>query len=189
MVALAFLAPVPHGHSNVHLAIYRRLLALPAADAPAHIHVLADEPFRKRVTQLPASPHTRVSFHALNEEDAYATVANPDTLRVPPLSLTARGGTRALHGSFVPIMCPPATLYLSQYARMLDVLKDIKPDLVVVDVLFAALGADVCRTLHLRYAILAPIGSLDVSLFTQPGGRALWKYPMRVSSSTYERSH
>jgi hypothetical protein len=178
MAILAFLTPVPHGHSNVHLAILRRLLELPVPDAPSQIHVLADEPLRKRILQLPSSPHTAVSFHVLDDEDVFAGLSNADDLRVPPLSLVRPGGLRALTGNFVPIMCPPPTTYLRRYARISDVLRDIRPDLVVVDILFSALGADVCRTLGLRHVMQAPLASLDTAVLTQPGGRGLWKYPM-----------
>jgi hypothetical protein len=179
MVVLAFLTPVPQGHSNVHFTIYRRLLALSAAEgAPAQIHVIGDEPLRARVAQLPPSEDTAVSFHVLDAEDMFESLSDSASLRVPPLSVAKRGGTTGLHGNFMPIMCPPADVYLRRYERIVEVLKEAKPDLVVVDLIFAALGADVCRTLSLRYAILAPISSLDIAALSQPGGRGLWKYPM-----------
>jgi hypothetical protein len=158
MAVLAFLTPVPHGHSNVHLAILRRLLELRPPDAPSQIHVLADEPLRKRILQLPSSSHTTVSFHVLDDEDVFAGLSNADDLRVPPLSLVRSDDLRALTGNFVPIICPPPStnLGLRRYARISDVLRDIRPDLVVVDIFFSALGADVCRTLGLRHVMRAP---------------------------------
>jgi hypothetical protein len=189
MAVLAFLAPVIHGHSNVHLTIYRRLLALsPAEGAPAHIHILGDEPLRKRVAQLPFSEHTAVSFHALDPVDVFASGAEFASLRTPPLSAVRRGGTSGLR-NLMPIMFPPADVYLHRYERIVEVLREAKPDIVIADVLFANLGVDACHTLNLRYAILAPIGSLDMSTMTQPGGRGMWKYPMPVLASLRLASH
>jgi hypothetical protein len=180
MVVLAFLTPVIHGHSNVHLTVYRRLLALsPAEGAPAHIHILGDEPLRKRVAQLPSSEHTAVSFHALDPVDVLASGAEFASIRTPPLSAVKRGGTSGLR-NFFPIMFPPADVYLHRYERIVEILREAKPDMVVADILFANLGVDACHTLNLRYAILAPVGSLDISSMTQPGGRGMWKYPMPV---------
>jgi hypothetical protein len=189
MAVLAFLTPVIHGHSNVHLTIYRRLLALsPAEGAPAHIHILGDEPLRKRVNQLPSSEHTAVSFHALNPADVHASGTESTLLRTPPLSAVKPGGMSGLR-ELLPIMFPPVDVYLHRYARIVEILREIKPDIVVADLLFARLGVDACHTLNLRYAILAPVGSLDISTMTQPGGRGMWKYPMPVLTFSCPASH
>jgi hypothetical protein len=179
MTVLAFLAPVPHGHSNVHFTIYRSLLALPVDKAPSHIHIIGDEPLRKRIDQLALPSYCKVSFHALDPVDIFdVIISDKSQLRVPPLSVLKPGGLRGLRGHFVPIVCPPSAVYLSRYQRILAALEKIQPDLVIIDVIFVAVGLDVCRTLNLRYAILAPTASLEISVMSQPGGRGLWKYPM-----------
>jgi hypothetical protein len=185
MVVLAFLAPSIHGHANVHLTIYRRLLALsPAEGAPAHIHILSDEPLRQRVAQLPSSEHTVVSFHAIESVDVLKSVGDGPFMRVPPLSV----GTSALHGQLMQAMCWPPDVYLRWYERIIEILKEVKPNLAIVDFLYAALGVDVCRTLSLRYVTLAPLSSLDAAGLSQPGGRGLWKYPAYVQFLSFRSS-
>jgi hypothetical protein len=181
MVVLAFLTHVISGNSNVHFAIFRRLLSLPRAEAPSQIHIIGDEPLRKRVDRLPSSPHTSVTFHVLDQTDVLPSfLSNSDTLRSPPISFFTPAGIRVFKDLFVPAAMLRPDVYLRRYAQLLSIFQDIKPDLVVVNILLGTPGFDACKTLGLRFIFEAPISSLDVERMSQPGGQGLWKYPMYV---------
>jgi hypothetical protein len=178
MVVLAFLTHVISGHSNVHFAIFRRLLSLPAGEAPSNIYILSDEPLRKRVASLPRSAHTAVTFCAIDDTDVLGSVAS--TFRGPPLSFFTPAGRRVLREHIVPATFLRPEVYLRRYSRIMAVLQEIKPDLVIVDLLLGTPGFDACTKLRLRYVIEAPVASLDVVRASQPRGRGFWKYPMCV---------
>jgi hypothetical protein len=177
MVVLAFLVPVLAGHSNVHFAILHRLLSLPISEAPTQIHIIGDEPLRQRIMTLPASDYTRVAFHPLDSVDTLAPfISNSEQLRSPPFS-PGPTGLRVLDRALIPVVFLSPDTFLRRFARTLSILQDVKPDLVVIDVLHGSVGSDACRKLDLRYVRVAPVSSLDMSRATQPGGRSFWKYP------------
>jgi hypothetical protein len=181
MVVLAFLTHVISGNSNVHFAIFRRLLSLPRGEAPSQIHIIGDEPVRKRVDRLPSSPHTSVTFHVLDQTDVLANVGpTSDTMRGPPLSFFTPAGIRVFQDVVVPLLIFRPDVYLRRYAQLLSIFQDIKPDLVVVNILLGTAGFDACNALGLRFIFEAPISSLDVERMSQPGGQGLWKYPVYV---------
>jgi hypothetical protein len=178
MVTLAFLTQVMAGHSNVHFAIFRRLLALPASEAPTHIQIIGDEPLRKRVAGLPASVHTRVTFHPLDATDVMGGMSNNVNAALrSPERLGDTGGLRVLQRALANNIYLATDVYLRRYARVVSILQDIKPDLVVIDIMHNYVGRDACDKLGLRYIIEAPIASLDLARLVQPGGRGLWKQP------------
>jgi hypothetical protein len=183
-LTVAFFTPSIHGHSNVHLTILRQLIAeAGTGDHPSlAIHVVGDEPVRKRICSLPSTPHASVTFYAIGDDDLLLRCSEfKDIYRARPASLFGRGGLDAIR-SLGPIVAPPPELYLPRYAGILKVLQDVMPDLFVVDVLYQALGAEAARSAGVRYMLLSPSCSLDMALFEQPLGKGFWKYPMFVSS-------
>jgi hypothetical protein len=182
MRVIAFLSPVPSGHSNVHVSVIKRILASRSSedDPPLlALHVISDEPLRERIRALPDSEHTTIAFHALGTTDVFSDItADMSQLRVPPLSLVRAGGLQAFTGTFMPTMCPEPGVYLDRYLRLLTILQNIKPDIVVIDIVFASLGRDACNQIGAPFIVQAPISSLDLSLMTQPGARGFWKFPM-----------
>jgi hypothetical protein len=185
-LTLAFFTPSIHGHSNAHLTILRQLLKEAGEDGrpSLDIHVLGDEPVRPRIQSLPTAKHASITFHSIGDEDLFLTstsgvMFHKEIYRVPPSSVFRRGGLDAIR-SLSYVFAPSPALYLPRYARILDVLKEVKPALFVVDVLYQPLGADVARHGGFKYMLLSPLSSLDTSLFRQPHGKAYWKYPMLV---------
>jgi hypothetical protein len=175
---LAFLTPVAHGHSNIHFTIFKYLLTTARTDdLHLYIHIISDEPQRKRVDALPASPHATITFHAMADEDIHQAFQDGNLLRGPPLSLAYENGIRSLH--IIPdILNPLPSIFLSRVHRVTQLLQDIRPDVFVVDVLIHAIGLDAANKASVPHVTIGPTASIDMSAVTQPGGRGLWKYPL-----------
>jgi hypothetical protein len=183
-LTLAFYTPSIHGHSNVHLTILRQLLAEAGeAGRPSlDIHVLGDETARSRIQSLPTAPRATITFHAIGEEDFLLTTTtgmlfHTEIYRTPPSSIFRPGGLDAIR-VLGPLLAPPPALYIPRYARILEVLKAVKPALFVIDVMYKALGQDIARHAGFRFMILSPMCSLDLAFYNQPHGKSFWKYPM-----------
>jgi hypothetical protein len=183
-LTVAFLTPSIHGHSNVHLTILRRLLADAGRQGRPSItiHIIGDETARKQILSLPRAMHASITFHAMGEDDLFmgcVASANVDmnTVRAPPASVFRPGGLDSIR-SVAPIVTPPATLYVPRFVRIVEVLKETRPSLFVVDLLYQTLGVDAARNTGVRYMIVAPVCSLDLCQLEQPLAKGLWKYPM-----------
>jgi hypothetical protein len=128
---LAFLAPVIRGHANIHFTIFHYLLTEPRTDdLHLDIHIISDEPQRKRFSTLPSSPHATLTFHAMGDEDMH--MAFHSGVRVPPLSVAYTNGIRMMH-VISDLLYPPPAVYISRVHRITQVLEDVRPDLFVVD--------------------------------------------------------
>lgn len=171
---IAFLTPTIHGHSNIALTIIQRLQSTyPTCD----IHVFGDKPLEKRFTQNPEI------FHYIGEADmlqACAARANSNTtaenFRTPPISLRRQGALSVI-SDLGHILAPTPEEYLGRYQKMLQFIQELKPDLLVVDVLYGPLGLDLSITNGVPYVLLSPTASLDVAFFHQPRWEAFWKLP------------
>jgi hypothetical protein len=175
---LAFLTPIVHGHANVHFTIITYLLTEPRTDdLYLDIHIISDEPQRKRLNTLPSSPHASLTFHAMGDEDIHQAFHNGSVMRAPPLSLAYENGIRMLH--IVPeIMHPPPSTFISRVHRTAQVLQNVRPDIFVVDVIIHAIGLDAANKAGVPHVVIGPTASLDLCAVTQPGGRGFWKYPL-----------
>jgi hypothetical protein len=176
---IAFVFPLLSGHSNVHIATLRRLL-LTTIDRHLQIHVLSDEPMRKRVTELPGLSNHTLTFHALGEQDALDFVTSTAVKgRHLPGSLIAgtQGAGLDIYRNGVGFLCPEPKLYIRHYSIILEIFREIKPDFVVVDILFG-MGVDACETAGIKFGYMVPISSLDIAGMSQPGARGFWKYPL-----------
>jgi hypothetical protein len=176
---LAFITPLAYGHANVHYAVLRNLLTEARHDTHLRLHVIGDEPQRKRLQTLPSSEYATLEFHPMAEQDyhhAFASAGGGALVRGPPLSLSHKGGLRMLD-PMAALMFPEPAEYLDRLSKVVAVLERVKPDLLVIDIIFNALGADAVQRTGLPFVVLAPGFSLDSSGPNQPGGRGLWKYP------------
>jgi hypothetical protein len=177
-VTLAFLIPSIIGHANVHLAILRRLLAREASDTgEIHVHVIGDGPLRKHILSLPKSDQCFVYFHLMFEEDLLMSLGDGKMHRLPPLSLFSRAGLSTLDG-ICQAFAPAPDAFIPRFHRIVEVLRKVKPQLMVIDMLVNTLGVDSAKHVGVPYVTISPGSSLDMSIFDQPGGRVLWKYPM-----------
>jgi hypothetical protein len=73
------------------------------------------------------------------------------------------------------------TGYLSRYAKILEVLERVKPDLMTGDMMYRGLCADACRNAGVDWVVLSPGPTLDFCGLMQPRARGLWYYPAYVS--------
>jgi hypothetical protein len=182
-LTLAFLTPIIHGHANIHFAILRYLLAARETDGMfLSLHIISDEPQRKRVAALPSSAHASVTFHPMGEDDLLAPIRVPgdtDLLRSPPLSLFYRNGLRSLRDVLDPLFAEPEA-HLSRLAAIVGILEQIKPDVFVLDFLLHGLGLDAirCTGLVIPHVVLSPGPSIDMCGLIQPQGRGFWRYPV-----------
>ena len=67
--------------------------------------------------------------------------------------------------------------YLEIYDRCVEIIEEVRPDLVVLEPLFA-FGFDACKRLDQKYVVVAPNALKDVALFEQPRLAMLWKFPV-----------
>lgn len=184
-LSIAFLPPCINGHSNVHVVAIQNLISLePHKSPPLHIHVVADEPLRKRIEALVPLPRHRLTFYSSNDKDHFRQYAGPvGEIRKPQPSLFGRGGMATLN--HLPKMTfPPVDIYMAQFLRLKQILEGIKPDLAMADVLLPV-GVDACKAAGVRYGMMSPNSSLDWALWSQPGGRGFWKYPMLASTTPF----
>jgi hypothetical protein len=171
---IAFLTPTIHGHSNIALTIIRRLQS---TYTECNVHVFGDKSLGKRFTQNPEI------FHSIGETDmlqACAARATSNTtaenFRSPPISLRRKGALSVIAG-LGHIIAPAPEEYLGRYQKMLQFIQEMKPDLLVVDVLYGPMGLDLSITTGVPYVLLSPTASLDVAFFHQPRWEAFWKLP------------
>jgi hypothetical protein len=183
---LVFLTPLAYGHANVQYAILRNLLTEPRPGIQhLHLHIIGDEPQRKRLQSLPTSSHATLTFHPMGEEDIHLkfTAAGGSVhVRGPPLSLTYKRGLSMLTGA-PDVMYHKPEAYLSRYRKIVDVLEKVKPDLFVVDLLLHSLGVDAVAKTGVPHVVVSPGPSMDLACPNQPGGRGFWKYPWYESRS------
>jgi hypothetical protein len=177
-LTIAFLTPSIHGHSNVHLTILRRFLSVkPEGVSRLALHVIGDEPLRSRLASLPTpAAHCTFAFHTMGTRDYLEDTVNPDRLKKPP-------GSLKVYRDLMRVMNREPKEYLGRYAKIVEVLESVRPDIVIVDMIYRALGVDACRTAGADWVILSPGPSLDFCSLTQPHARGLWYYPVCVSSS------
>jgi hypothetical protein len=182
-LTLAFLTPYIHGHSNVHLTILHRLLTMkPQGVSRLAIHVIGDEPLRPRLASLPVpASHCTLAFHPMGTRDYLEDFVDTKHLKKPPPTFSNTGSLH-IYRDITYVMNREPTEFLSRYSKLLDVLECVRPDMVVVDMLYRSLGVDACRKAGADWVILSPSSSLDFSSLTQPQGRGLWHYPAYVFS-------
>ncbi|KAL1835483.1 hypothetical protein VTJ49DRAFT_6631 [Mycothermus thermophilus] len=70
------------------------------------------------------------------------------------------------------------------YKHFATLAEEIRPDLVVVDSLFA-IGLTACRGLGLKHVVLSPNTLKDFAAALQPRGAFFWKYPVLGSGFSY----
>jgi hypothetical protein len=189
-LTIAFLTPVIHGHANVHFAILQYLISTPRSDGRfLNIHVISDEPQRKRVADLPSSGHASVTFHPMGNNDLLAAIRSSggsELLRTPPLSLFYKQGLSSLPG-ILRVILPEPEAHLSRLSTIAQILKNLKPDLFVIDMLLHGLGLDALYRANVKipHVKISPGPSLDLCGNMQPQGRGFWNYPWFVQVAAF----
>lgn len=62
------------------------------------------------------------------------------------------------------------------YTSIVSIIKDVEPDLIVVDSLMAA-GLTACYESGIKFICLGPTSIKDFAVSSQPRAAALWKFP------------
>jgi hypothetical protein len=182
LLRIAFVCPSISGHANVHLASLHHLLSLASPCPPLQLHLISEAPLRTRVTSLLPSHRHTVSFHELRKECYWQSAAEGDVherRHGPPRPFTEDG--RRAFDVVRRAVTMPVNEYMSYYVRALDILREINPNITVVDVLMAAgpVG-DACTTAGIQYGVLSPIPSLDFVRMARVSLKNVWKYPAYV---------
>ncbi|KAL6874556.1 family 1 glycosyltransferase [Trichoderma longibrachiatum] len=70
------------------------------------------------------------------------------------------------------------------YTSIVSIIKDVEPDLIVVDSLMAA-GLTACYESGIKFICLGPTSIKDFAVSSQPRAAALWKFPAPFSGFSY----
>ena len=135
---------------------------------------------------LKAAPHARPPvFHELDAPNlSQALLARQPKFwdiiahRMQPNPFTIAATARATSNVFLPW---DAKDFVSIYRQLETILKDVQPQLTVIDPCFAP-GWTLCVQEKLNHVIFQPNSIKELSLGSQPRGQALWKYPAYVSN-------
>jgi hypothetical protein len=187
-ISVAFLTPPANGQCNVHFAVIQHLLSLSSdkVSGAVDVHLLGTEPLRKKIPlsllQPTSGSNNRLTFHCYGTSDYVADIAADmrKVSRGPPASLFGKGGRDALAGLPAFLFGPPDE-FARHYNSLIVILKDIKPQVVIIDPIMVVLGIDVCTESGLPWAMISPGNSLETVLHAQPGGAGFWKYPSCAS--------
>lgn len=175
-LTIVFVPPCSRGHLNAHHAILRFLMRnqLPGVSR-LNLHVASDEPARKVLSDLYAgNEHCSVHFHAIGETDQFDNFMDMSIIKKPSPSLT----DLSTFTQAAKIIFPCPELYFVRYNNLRKLLEDIKPDLVVLDLVTRTVGVDACKAAGIdNFVLVSPGPSLDLASVRQPQGRGLWYYP------------
>ena len=185
---ILFLTNSERGQSTVVLATSHALLTAPGADVEVHIASfpkLADDVRKASDDALaaasPPSNARPIVFHTvagLSMTEAWqgmlaSGAAGVNVTSMPQHWWQAPAKLRPLFRVMQPW---DAEAFLVVYQSLLDIIRDVGADLVVVDNIFGqALTA--CRFLGVDTMVLSPNTIKDFALPFQPGAVALWKFP------------
>jgi hypothetical protein len=178
-VTLAFVCPSVSGHANIQIATLQYFLS--TSDGPSFaLHVLSDEPIRKRVEVLPRLARHKITFHSLGEEYFQEVHVDTDMERHGPIDLFAKDGLRG-YQALAQLIVPNSQRYLDYYERCRAIFQSLLPDLdlVVVDVLMNHAG-EACRSLNIPYGVCSPNPSFDMTRIMTKSLKRFWKYPAYV---------
>lgn len=189
---LVFLAPVEQGHSNVHRAICSHLLStnLPEV-ASLSIHVIGDEPARSQWHHLiQESDTSSLVFHAMGTHNHLEIGNNGERIQDHTNFLKSKPASLAVGGlelceRISSLIYKSPTEYLTRYQAIRRVISEVKPDMVILDILFRNMGRDACNTEGYKYIVLSPGTSIDHAALHQPRGAGLWKFPPLFTNITY----
>lgn len=176
---ILFLINPEYGSSSVHLATIQTILE---RYPNIQVHVASHAAAEERVRRLPlAKGKKEVQFHELPGRQ-YGTAISEAMgnfrktaahLLHPP---GRRGADHFLTCIQVTSLPWSAEEHLSIFQKMLEIIKDVDPAVVVLDLSLRP-GVDAARRMNRRHAFIAPNPLSDVFFAKQPAGKMFWKYP------------
>jgi hypothetical protein len=185
------------GQANAFLATSEALLQ---ADPGLEVHLASFPRLQPEVTstsqqaQRTAAGANPIVFHTIKGLSMAEGVKNyfhqrPTPMRgLLPASYSSRlhftSTLRAIHDT-IPVLVPYDGPQLVEiYSSLVDIIKQVDADLVVVDSLMTA-ALTACCHLHVKFVCLSPNAIKDFAARHQPNGAGLWKYPALFSGFSY----
>lgn len=169
--SVLFITCSDYGQANVMLCVASELL-----QSSFVVHIASTATLAPRVAQL--GPHAQ--FHLISGDSMFETylAAGHNIYEV-----THRPGILGAVSSFTKVDRMMQNWmdgrYLALYGNCVALLKDLAPDVVIIDPLCAP-EIDACRSgqHQQKLVILSPMGLKDLLVPVQPWGGILWKYPV-----------
>lgn len=187
-----FLSPVEQGHSSIHRAICSHLLSTNFPNLTSlSIHIIGDEPARLQWQHLIQKSNTRsLVFHAMGPRNHLEIAGSGERIRDPTNFLKSAPASLAVGGlelceRISSLIYTSPTDYLIRYEAIRRIVSEVKPDIVILDILFRNMGRDACSAEGCKYVILSPGTSIDHAAFHQPRGAGLWKFPPLFTNITF----
>ncbi|RKU40519.1 hypothetical protein DL546_002153 [Coniochaeta pulveracea] len=185
------------GQANAFLATSEALLQ---ADPSLEVHLASFPRLQAEVTstsqqaQRTAAGAKPIVFHPVKGPSMAEGVTNYFRQRQTPMqgllpaSYSSRlhfsSTLRAIHDT-IPVLVPYDGPQLVEiYSSLVDIIKEVDADLVVVDCLMTA-ALTACCHLKVRFVCLSPNAIKDFAARSQPNGAGLWKYPALFSGFSY----
>ncbi|OQE18833.1 hypothetical protein PENFLA_c020G05271 [Penicillium flavigenum] len=177
---ILFLTSPEHGQSNVALAVAEEFLHR----GEFEVHIASFKQLSTRVQAIndQAEYDQAIHFHPIAGLSVTEIVARTtDTICHPPGLAGTRKACDILNNC---VLGWTPDEYIQSYQSCLEILKDIRPVVVVADPLLH-LGLDAARSIDARIVILWPVTLKDVVATVQPKAGMLWKYPLTGSGYPY----
>lgn len=170
---ILFLTSPEHGQSNVALAVAEEFLRR----GEFEIHIASFKELSTRVQAINDKPgyDQVIHFHPIAGPSLSEIVTRtiPDICHRPGLA-----GTRdACNLINISVLGWKPEEYILSYRSCLEILKDVRPVVVVADPLLH-LGLDAARSIESRIAMLWPVPLKDIVVTVQPKAGIFWKYPL-----------
>jgi hypothetical protein len=179
-LTITFICTPLSGHANIHLANLTYLLSLPpSASPPLNLHLISEEPTRRRIASLPSSNRHTFTFHAFSDTSFHnERVAHENWPRIPPVRPSLARG-KWTYGSVAEVIAMPPQTHLAYHDSIVNILNQLKPDLVLADILLLP-ALEACITTDVRWGLLSPGSCLDTYRLQQPKAGAFWRVPRCV---------
>ncbi|KAF5698761.1 glycosyltransferase family 1 [Fusarium mundagurra] len=180
---ILFLTNSDYGQANVVLATAYELVL---AAEQVQVHIASFEALRPAVLatdQLAAGESGRspgrLIFHTLLGMSQFDAAARPDVdifaaYDRPPTVINAARTILSIEGIMQPWGLEE---FAELYEQTVHVVKQVKPDLTVVEPLFSP-GLTVCHHVGVKWIVLSPNTIKDFAVPEQPRLAGLWKYPI-----------
>lgn len=184
MKTILFLANSEHGQTNIILALTHELILHPDID----IHIASFPALERRVNKLlhdnaprynahnVASVSSRVHFHPIrgpSNTDVFLRTGKRGAFHPPG----ATGAVLGFKSLIEDIWGWNEEEYVDVYNSCLEIVKDVKPDLVVVDFFFLQ-GRDAAHNMGHTAVLMNTTSLSHIVLGLQKHSSPLWKYPL-----------
>jgi hypothetical protein len=170
---ILFLTSPEHGQSNVALAVASEFLHR----GEFEVHIASFSGLSARIQEINSqTDHDRaIRFHTI-EGLSISEVTARKTTNIAHVAGIA-GTLDGCNKINCSVLGWKPEEYLRSYRSCLEILKEVRPVIVVADPLLH-LGLDAARSLHMRIVILWPVPLKDVVITVQPKAGLFWKYPL-----------